>query len=171
MHLLDGETGIYNRPFLSPGMVLAEGWGRLQGIVFRPGDPLFEGRSAAEAVAAALAEPETAMVNRNTGSGTRALIDGLLKGVRPPGFWNQPRSHNAVAAAVAQGRADWGVAIATVARAYGLGFLPLADERYDFAFRGDQRDRPALAAFLACLREPETRALLDEAGFSPVDAS
>ena len=50
---LDGGSGAG----LSPGMVLAEGWGRLQGIVFRPGDPLFEGRSAAEAVAAAVVLP------------------------------------------------------------------------------------------------------------------
>jgi putative molybdopterin biosynthesis protein len=171
MHLLDAETGVYNRPFLAPGMALAEGWGRLQGIVFRPKHPLFEGRSPEIAVAAALAEPATVMVNRNTGSGTRALVDGLLKGARPPGFWNQPRSHNAVAAAVAQGRADWGVAIATVARAYGLGFLPLAHERYDFAYRAENRDRPALAAFLDCLREPETHILLNEAGFSPAEAS
>lgn len=169
MHLLDTESGTYNRPFLGPGMILAEGWGRLQGVVFRPGHPLFADSSAAEAVAAALAEPEMVMVNRNTGSGTRALVEGLLAGARPPGFWNQPRSHNAVAAAVAQGRADWGVAIATVARAYGLGFLPLADERYDFAYRAEHAARPALAAFLACLREPETRALLSEAGFSPAE--
>ena len=42
------------------------------------------------------------------------------------------KSHNAVAAAVAQGRADWGVAIATVAEGAGLGFLPLQEEQFDF---------------------------------------
>ena len=52
------------------------------------------------------------MVNRNPGSGTRILIDRLLGGARPAGYAVQPKSHNAVAAAVAQGRADWGVAIA-----------------------------------------------------------
>ena len=56
------------------------------------------------------------MVNRNAGAGTRVLIDQLLGGARPPGYGNQPRSHNAVAAAVAQGRADWGIAIEPVAR-------------------------------------------------------
>jgi len=40
------------------------------------------------------------MVNRNQGSGTRALIDRLLGGVRPRGYAVQPRNHNAVAAAV-----------------------------------------------------------------------
>ena len=54
------------------------------------------------------------MVNRNQGAGTRILIDQLLGPARPDGYWNQPRSHNAVAAAVAQKRADWGVTIAPV---------------------------------------------------------
>ena len=55
------------------------------------------------------------MVNRNPGSGTRVLIDQLLGDRRPPGYGVQTKSHNAVAAAVHQGRADWGVAIDTVA--------------------------------------------------------
>ena len=66
------------------------------------------------------------MVNRNAGSGTRILIDKLLGGRRPPGYGVQTKSHNAVAAAVQQGRADWGVAIDTVARQYGLGFIAVA---------------------------------------------
>ena len=53
---------------------------------------------------AALADPACLMVNRNAGAGTRILIDQLLQGARPPGYSNQPRSHNAVAAAVAQRR-------------------------------------------------------------------
>ncbi|WP_455958720.1 molybdopterin biosynthesis protein [Methylorubrum aminovorans] len=167
LHLLDPETGRYNAPFLEPGMALAPGWRRLQGVVFRAGDARFEGRSAADAVSAALADPNSVMVNRNAGSGTRLLMDGLIGAARPPGFWNQPRSHNAVAAAVAQGRADWGVAIASVARAYGLGFLPLAQEHYDFAYREADRDKPALAAFLALLGTDAAEAALTELGFEP----
>lgn len=165
MHLLDPETGRYNTPFLTPALRLAEGWRRMQGVVFRPGDARFSGRDAAEAVSSLVRDPDAIMVNRNTGSGTRLLIDGVLDGARPPGFWNQPRSHNAVAAAVAQGRADWGVAIESVARAYGLGFLPLTDERYDFAYAGDRAREPALAAFLSLLGEPETGSALAELGF------
>ncbi|MGV7032309.1 molybdopterin biosynthesis protein [Methylobacterium symbioticum] len=167
LHLFDPEAGRYNAPFLAPGMVLAPGWRRLQGVVFRAGDPRFEGRDAARAVAAALADPGAVMVNRNAGSGTRLLIDGLLSGARPAGFWNQPRSHNAVAAAVAQGRADWGVAIASVAEAYGLGILPVTEEHYDLAYREADRDRPALAAFLDLLAAPETAAALRGLGFRP----
>ena len=107
------------------------------------------------------------MVNRNAGSGTRVLIDGLLGGARPPGVLNQPKSHNAVAAAVAQGRADWGVAIATVARDYGLGFIPLAEEHYDFAVPEGRLERPALGTFRQILAEPATREALTALGFAP----
>jgi putative molybdopterin biosynthesis protein len=167
IHLLDPKTGEYNRPLLPAGVALIPGWRRLQGIVFRPGDLRFEGRDAQAAVAAALADPTCLMVNRNAGSGTRVLIDGLLKGARPPGFLNQPKSHNAVAAAVAQGRADWGVAIATVARDSGLGFIPLAEEHYDFAVPEGRLDRPAVRAFREVLSDPATRAALTALGFSP----
>jgi putative molybdopterin biosynthesis protein len=97
------------------------------------------------------------MVNRNAGAGTRILIDRLLAGTRPPGYSNQPRSHNAVAAAVAQGRADWGIAIETVALMYGLSFLPIAPEDYDFLLREDRRERDAVLAFLAALRDEAVR--------------
>ena len=63
----------------------------------------------------------------------------------------------AVAAAVAQGRADWGIAIAPVAALYGLGFLPIAPEEYDFLLRESRRDRPAVVAFLAALRDGAVR--------------
>ena len=88
------------------------------------------------------------MVNRNQGAGTRILIDRLLGEARPDGYWNQPRSHNAVAAAVAQHRADWGMTIAPVAHAAGLGFIPLAEEHYDFALVTARKQRPAVQAFL-----------------------
>lgn len=166
-HLLDPGSGTYNAPFLAPGLRLAPGWRRMQGVVFRPGDARFEGLEGQEAVRRAAADPACLLVNRNAGSGTRILLDGLLGGARPPGYANQPKSHNAVAAAVAQGRADWGVAISTVARAYGLGFLPLAEEHYDFFVPEARAGRPAVAAFLAAIRRPETRARLAALGFEP----
>ena len=133
IHLLDETRNIYNQPFLSDSMRLIPGWRRLQGFVFRKNDSRFAGLSLADAVAAALADADCIMVNRNQGAGTRTLIDGLLKGARPPGYWNQPRSHNAVAASVAQARADWGLTIKPVADAFGLAFIPVADEHYDLA--------------------------------------
>lgn len=151
IHLLDPGSDTYNTPFLTPAMRLIPGWKRLQGLVFRRGDARFEGKSPDEAVAAALADPDCIMVNRNQGAGTRTLIDTLLAGRRPAGYWNQPRSHNAVAASVAQHRADWGVAIKPVADDNGLGFLPLTAEHYDFAVPREPRRPAALAAFETAL--------------------
>ena len=116
---------------------------------------------------AALADPECMMVNRNQGAGTRILIDQVLGQTRPDGYWNQPRSHNAVAAAVVQKRADWGVTIGPVARAAGLGFIPLTQEHFDFALVTDRKERVAVQAFLAALLSPDMQDALERAGFSP----
>jgi putative molybdopterin biosynthesis protein len=116
---------------------------------------------------AALADPGCILVNRNAGSGTRILLDGLLGGNRPVGYPNQAKTHNAVAAAIQQGRADWGLAIATVARQYGLGFIPVRDEHYDFAIPLGRRDRPAVQAFRAALATPQVRDALRALGFEP----
>jgi len=141
------------------------GWRRMQGIVFRKGDARFDGLSAQAAVRAALADPACIMVNRNQGAGTRILIDRLLGEARPDGYWNQPKSHNAVAAAIAQHRADWGMTIAPVAHASGLGFIALAEEHYDFATVTARKQRPAAQAFLRALASDESRAALEAAGF------
>jgi putative molybdopterin biosynthesis protein len=207
VHLLDPAGTAYNRHLLRPGLALVPGWRRMQGFVFRAGDARFAGKSAEQAVAAALADPNCLMVNRNAGAGTRILIDRLLArfqaewapvsrpesaptlevgarsdakpvptfaerapiGKRPAGYANQPKSHNAVAAAVAQGRADWGIAIATVARLYGLEFLPVAPEHYDFLLVESRKERPAVQAFLAALRDPDVRARIAALGMVPAD--
>jgi putative molybdopterin biosynthesis protein len=167
IHLFDEKTETYNTPYLSDGLELVPGWRRMQGIVFRKGDRRFEGLSAEDAVRTALADPACIMVNRNQGAGTRILIDRLLGGARPDGYWNQPRSHNAVAAAVAQHRADWGMTIAPVAHASNLGFIPFAEEHYDFALVTARKQRPAVQAFLDALTSDEGRAALEQAGFRP----
>jgi putative molybdopterin biosynthesis protein len=167
VHLLDPATGEYNRPFLTPGLELIPGYGRLQGIVYRKGDARFEGRSVDQAIANATSDPSCVMVNRNQGSGTRALIDDLLKGAKPAGYAVQPRNHNAVAAAVAQGRADWGVTLDTIGRNAGLGFIPVRSEQYDFVVPKARLDRPGVKAFIETLREPTTRDALTRLGMQP----
>jgi putative molybdopterin biosynthesis protein len=167
IHLLDPATDVYNAAFVTADLHLIPGYGRLQGIVHRHGDARFEGRSVQEAVAAALADPECVLVNRNRGSGTRVLIDRLLSGATPPGHLTEARSHNAVVAAVAQGRADWGVAIEPAARPAGLGFLPLREERYDFVAPATRWDRPAVRAFRGLLEQSAVRDVLAGMGFTP----
>jgi putative molybdopterin biosynthesis protein len=104
------------------------------------------------------------MVNRNQGSGTRALIDRLLAGARPPGYAVQPRTHNAVAAAVVQRRADWGLTLDTIAGASGLGFIPVQHEQYDFVTPKARAERSAVTIFRARLGDPATREALAKLG-------
>jgi putative molybdopterin biosynthesis protein len=160
MHLLDPATGRYNEPFLDAGLRLVRGYTRMQGVVTRAD----ETRDVAEL----LADPALRMVNRNRGSGTRVLIEELLAGRKPPGFAYEPRSHYAIAAAVAQKRADWGVTIEPIARQAGLRFRPLRDEHYDFAIPASRWERPAVRA-LRRLLEPASplRAELAKLGFAP----
>ncbi|QDU38754.1 Molybdopterin molybdenumtransferase [Maioricimonas rarisocia] len=176
MHLLDPGTGEYNRPFVTDELELVQGYRRLQCLVFRPGDGRFESKPPVEAVKRALADSDCMMINRNSGSGTRALIDRLLEDAGasrdqpPPGYGIQAKSHNAVAAAVRQGRADWGVAIDRVANDYGLAATPLQDEHYDFVIPRERRGRPAVQRFRELLDSPAVKQELSSLGFRPAAA-
>jgi putative molybdopterin biosynthesis protein len=165
IHLMDPETEQYNRHLLTDDLELIPGYRRLQGVVFREDDSRFAGKTPEQAVAAALQDVECTMVNRNAGSGTRILIDKLLAGQQPPGYGVQTKSHNAVAAAVVQHRADWGIAIDTVARQYGLGFIPLQEEHYDFIVPKQRLERPAVRYFRELLEDPQVKANLSAIGF------
>ena len=179
IHLWDVESGAYNRPFVPAGASLVEGYGRMQGLLSRTDDPRF-GSPLVDATEAtdttdppqftlptAVFDPAVIMVNRNRGSGTRVLIDLLLgddrarRGLR--GYHHEARSHQGVAACVAQGRADWGIAIQSVAA--GLRFSPIQAERYDFVIADSRRERPAVARFIECLEDPTMRAELAADGF------
>jgi putative molybdopterin biosynthesis protein len=157
VHLFDPVSGEYNRPFLTPGMELIEGYSRQQCLVFRSGDTRFKGATLEQALTHATTDSECHMINRNPGSGTRILIDELLSTTPNradlPGYRIQTKSHNAVAAAIAQGRADWGVAIETVARQYGLGLIPIRQERYDFLVPKSRRESAVVREFESLLHD------------------
>ena len=165
IHLLDPASDRYNEPFLTDEMKLLRGYRRMQGIATRPDET--------RDIEALLADPAARMVNRNRGAGTRVLIDRLLDGRKPPGFAYEPRSHYAVAAAIAQGRADWGVTIESVARDAGLRFEPLQAEEYDFAVPASRWNRPALQTLRVLLADPDAglRGRLAAAGFVMSDGA
>jgi putative molybdopterin biosynthesis protein len=165
IHLLDTVSGTYNRHCLDSSVTLVEGYGRSQGIVFRPDDVRFSGKSSEEIVAMAKDDSGIVMVSRNQGSGTRVLIDRLLGGQKLPGSPMQPSNHSAVAAAIVQHRADWGVAIEPTARAANLVFVPLQAEQFDFAIPTTRWHRPAVQAFIEMLRSAEVRRELVRLGF------
>ena len=141
------------------------GYLRRQALCHRPGDPRFEGKDLASAVAAALADPTCRLQNRDRGSGTAVLVEQLLRGATPPGHTSTARSHHAVAAAVAQGRADWGVCLETVARAAGRAALPHRPGSYDLALPPGRKDRPAVGALVRQLSDPAVLRARGDRGF------
>jgi molybdopterin molybdotransferase/putative molybdopterin biosynthesis protein len=165
IHLMDPATKEYNRPFVGDDLRFLRGYRRMQGLVFRPGDKRFAGHTVETALHDALGDASCLIVNRNRGSGTRILIDMLLKGAQPPGYAVEARSHNAVAAAVVQERADWGLCIDTVARQAGLSFLPVQEECFDFVVPRLRWDRPEVQAFRELLDRPAIRQALTDKGF------
>ena len=132
----------------------------MQGVATRPD----ERRSIGDL----LTDTSLRMVNRNRGAGTRILIDQMLEGRKPAGHAYEPRSHFAVAAAIAQGRADWGVTIESVADEAKLRFQPLQPEEYDFVIPRSRRERPAVRVLCELLEDPDSdmRRKLAERGFA-----
>jgi putative molybdopterin biosynthesis protein len=134
-HLLNPKTGEYNisniRQYMPdiPVKVVAL-VGRAQGLLVKRGNP--KGIKKLED----LARAGVKFVNRQRGAGTRVLLDyhlNMLEIVPESilGYNHEEYTHLAVAAAVASGRADCGLAIAAAAQALALDFIPLFQERYD----------------------------------------
>lgn len=112
-----------------------------------------------------LAQRRITMVNRQPGSGTRLLLDRLLarEGIVASslaGYANEEFTHAAVAATVSSGRADAGFGIRAAAAQFGLGFVPIATERYLFAGARTIARSERMKAFRALLASPSTRAVV-----------
>lgn len=106
-------------------------------------------------------------VNRQAGSGTRLLLDGLLRreGIAASairGYEHEEFTHGAVAATVAAGTAEAGFGIRAAAAQYKLDFVPLASERYFLGGRADAFEAPAFPAFVKLLRSRACRAVVRE---------
>ncbi len=155
-HLLDEKTGVYNKSFMPTASVVVGGYGRRQGLVFRKDDMRFVGKTLAE-IEDVIRTEGPRMVNRNQGSGTRVLLDRLLKGAQPEGFHAEAGSHHAVAAAVSQGRADWGMTLDILAKNHDLEFVFVQTETYELIVDKDHQDRPAVRALAALFANKETQ--------------
>ena len=166
-HLMDPKSEKYNRHLLTPKLHLEKGYRRNQGLLFRKDDPNFSncGGRIEKIIKQIINNPDLRMINRNRGSGTRMLLDHLLNDVRPSGFSQEAKSHNSVAAAISQKRADWGIAIRSVAENLSLGFYPIQNEEYDFIIPKDRLKRIEVIEFLNLLKENKIRKHLSSLGF------
>ena len=161
-HLLDPSTGEYTLPYLDRMMgdrevAVIRLVHRDQGLLVAPDNPL--GLTGI----ADLARAGVRYVNRQRGAGTRVLLDQELRGQRIDpadiaGYAREEPTHLAVAAAVAAGRADCGLGILAAARAFGLGFVPVAREPYDLVLGAETVDDDLLAPLWALLASDDFRA-------------
>ncbi len=157
-HLLDPATGEYNwsyiRRYLKRREVVVVNFvQREQGIFLPPGNP------KGIALVGDLARDDITIVNRQSGAGTRVLLDHLLAeaGVSPAkvsGYGSVETTHVAVAMAVASGRADAGLGIFAAAKLLGLEFVSLGWERFDFVFPAEYWEIPSIQKLIEVLREP-----------------
>jgi putative molybdopterin biosynthesis protein len=171
VHLLDEESLKYNEPYVIkaglPKGNFVKGYRRLQGIMVKKGNPK-RVRNLKD-----ILRGDVIFVNRNRGSGTRVLTDHLLRAIAKEGgvdfaeltkgikgYRWEAKTHSAVAAAVHQGRADAGVGVKSVARAYGLDFIPIGYEEYDFVVNAESREKDVVKVFLRYLRSEDFKRLL-----------
>ncbi len=171
-HLLD-ESGEYNLPFLKrygiKNAVLVKGYLREQGIIVAKGNP-----KGIRGIEDFLREDVT-IINRNRGSGTRILLDTFLKEIAEKegkkfedvvksikGYEIEAKTHSSVAVAILSGKADAGLGIKTVATQYGLGFIPLRAEEYDFLIPKDRLEKKEVKMFIEKLKSEDFKRELEK---------
>jgi len=164
-HLEDPKTGEFNLPFLRrqfPGedfsVVTFARWE--EGLVIATGNPK-KVRAIDD-----LARKNITFVNREPGSGSRALLDKLLEksgmdAQKIRGYDRIAYGHLAAAYCVVSGEADICLATRSAAQAFGLDFIPLHSERYDLIMRKRTADLPAVRAFLDVLQRSTLRRKLE----------
>jgi molybdate-binding protein len=99
-------------------------------------------------------------INRQQGSGTRFLLDQLLRkaGVAPEqvnGYEQGEYTHAAVAAYVASGMADVALGVEPPARQFRLDFVPVASERYFLLCHEHSLGKPQFKVLLNILQGAE----------------
>jgi putative molybdopterin biosynthesis protein len=140
---------------------------RSQGLMVGPGNP----RDIAGL--ADLSRGDVRFINRQRASGTRALLDLLLRDAglssqRIPGFELEEYTHSAVAAYIAAGMADVGFGVEAAAHQFGLDFLPLATEHYLLVCQRKSLADPSVKRLLEMIRSaPFLEAVSELPGYAP----
>lgn len=167
-HLLNAEDGSYNlsdiRKFLPDIRVK-----RVQ-LVFRDqGFMVSHGNPKGIKGVDDLVRKDIRFVNRQSGSGTRVLLDYRLKqlNLNPKdinGYDDDEFTHMSVAAAVLGGTADMGLGIFAAARALNLDFIPVVTEQYDLIIPERFFDTENIQRLLTTIRTPDFKHRVEKLG-------
>jgi putative molybdopterin biosynthesis protein len=167
-HLLEPATGEYNLPYIQkylgeiPVRIIHLAY-RQQGFLLPPGNPQeIRGLSG-------LVRDGVRFINRQQGSGTRLLLDYLIEKERIDptqitGYQGEEYTHLGVAVAIDSGRADVGLGIYGAAKALGLDFVPIAQERYDLIIPHEHFDDPRVQKVIGVLRSEEFQVEIEGLG-------
>ena len=167
-HILDEQEKVYNIPAIKkylPGrpVALIHVARRMQGLLVAKGNP------KAVTGVADLNRSDVRFVNRQSGSGTRILLDMMLKekGIDPRsihGYDREEATHTAAAILVKEGIADTSLAIHAVSRTFGLDFIPIMEEEYDLLVTEDFRADPKFDILIELIASPEFASRLGALG-------
>ncbi|MBN1883032.1 MAG: molybdopterin biosynthesis protein [Deltaproteobacteria bacterium] len=167
-HLLDEKTGEYNIPAIKKYLTghdisLVTLAHRQQGLIVKKNNPLGI-RDIAD-----LLRDDVVFVNRQRGSGTRILLDYLLKagGMDASditGYDREEFTHMNVAVRIASGRADCGLGIQAAATALDLDFIPVEEERYDLVIPKRHLSHSGVASLLEIIASPDFITRLEALG-------
>jgi putative molybdopterin biosynthesis protein len=167
-HLLDPDSGEYTLPYLERllsgrDLAVVRLAHREQGLIVASGNPL------ELADLEDLVRENVRYVNRQRGAGTRVLLDHELarRSIRSEsvrGYEREEPTHLAVAAAVAAGRADAGLGVLAAARAFDLGFVPVANEPYDLVLERENARGELLAPLWSLLESSKFRSEVEGLG-------
>lgn len=168
VHLLNSEDGTYNTSYIKQyfpagGVVLIEGVRRIQGIMTQKDNP--KEITSLQTIK----EKHLSYVNRQKGSGTRILLDYLLKeenihSADIYGYTREELTHTNVAAVIAAGSGDAGMGIYSAAQIYDLDFIPVCEEEYDFLVAESALELPVYQNFIKILKGEEFRSRLEKLG-------
>lgn len=164
-HLEDAKTGDFNLPYLrrefpNEEFVVIHFANWEEGLVCAPGNP--KGITKSEHLTA----KNVRFINREAGSGSRVLLDRLLKDAGIPsssvhGYQNEAIGHLAAAYAVVRGEADCCLATRCAANAFGLSFTPVKSERYDLVMHRQTLELPAVQSLVDILQRASLRRSLE----------
>jgi molybdate-binding protein/DNA-binding XRE family transcriptional regulator len=169
LHIVDERSGESNLPYLRRHLDLPEysiitfaAWE--EGLIVARDNPKQIRRICD------LANKQVRLVNRESGSGARRLLDRQMaaSGLRRQqirGYDLTVGSHLEVAWCIKRGVSDVGIGVRAAAGVFGLDFIPLQQERYDLVIPKAYMDiHPGLTIFLDTISSRQFRAEMDALG-------
>ncbi len=168
IHLLDENDGSYNTSFVKKyfpdgGVRLIEGTGREQGFMLAKGNP--KNINCVQD----LYKDGVRFINRQKGSGTRILFDYInknegLDATKIYGYEREEFTHTSIAAQISLGSGDVGMGIYSAAKMFGLDFIPVCTEQYDFLVPDYAFDTPMVQNLLKIIKSEAFKQKLETLG-------